>query len=82
MSVFSSENLLVGLVAVALLPLIGWRIGRGLRDGQLPIYRTYLTLDESAAKFNALLALHILSFVLIAVIAADLLFNLRLRDML
>lgn len=76
---FRSENLFVGLVALALLPVIGWRIWRGLRDGRLPIYRTYLERAEGAAKFNVLLALHGLTFVLIALVAVDLLFNIGLR---
>ena len=77
-----SEELLVGLVALALLPLIGWRIVRGLRDGRLPIYRTYLDRADSAPKFNLLLGLHALSLVLIATVAADLLLGLGLRDAL
>jgi len=76
------ENLLVGLVALALLPVIGWRISRGLRDGHLPVYRTHLHRSESRSKFAVLLGLHALSFVLIALVAADLLFNLGLREML
>ena len=77
---FASEDLVVGLVALALLPLIGLRIRRGLSDGRLPLYRTYLSRADSAAKFNALLALHALSFLLIAIVAADLLLGLGLRS--
>jgi hypothetical protein len=72
--------MLVGLIGLALLPMIGWRIVRGVREGRLPIYRTYLSRDEGQAKFNALLGLHALSFVIVATIAADLLLNLGLRD--
>ncbi|HEV7658738.1 MAG TPA: hypothetical protein VGO55_02720 [Allosphingosinicella sp.] len=79
---FHGENLLVGLVALALLPLIGWRIWRGLRDGHLPIYRAHHHRADSRSKFIVLLALHALSFLLIALVAADLLFNLGLREML
>jgi hypothetical protein len=74
------ENLLVGLVALSLLPLIAWRIWRGVRDGRLPVYRTYYERADSAAKFNVLLALHSLAFLLIAIVAADLLFGLGLRE--
>ena len=70
-----SEDLLVGLIGLALLPMIAWRIVRGVRTGRLPLYRTYTTREEGAGKFNALLALHALSFVLVATIAADLLFG-------
>ena len=75
-----SEELIVGLVALALLPLIGWRIVRGLRDGRLPVYRTYLNRGEAPGKFNFLLALHALSLAMIAVVAADLLLGLGLRE--
>ena len=79
MSGRSGEDLLVGTIGLILLPLIAWRIFRGVREGRLPIYRTYLTREENGAKFNALLALHAASFVVVAWIAADLLFNLRDR---
>jgi hypothetical protein len=79
---FGLENLLVGLVALALLPVIGWRIWRGLKDARLPLYRTSLDREESHAKFAAMLALHALSFLLIALVAADLLLNLGIREML
>jgi hypothetical protein len=75
-----NENLLVGLVCLALVPLIAVRIMRGLRAGRLPVYRTYLDRDGNAAKFYALLAVHGASLVLIAVIAADLLLGLNLRN--
>lgn len=76
------DEWLVGLVTLALLPLIALRIRRGLRDGRLPLYRTSITRADGAAKFNLLLALHALSFFLIAAISADLLFNLGLRNAL
>jgi hypothetical protein len=74
------EDLLVGAIGLILLPLIGWRIVRGVKTGRLPLYRSYTTRDESGAKFNVLLALHALSFVLVALMAADLLFNLGFRS--
>lgn len=75
-----SGDILVGLVALALVPLIGWRTFRGLRDGRLPIYRTYLDRREAPAKFGVLLALHIASLLVIAAVAADLLLGLGLRS--
>lgn len=79
---FEGENLLVGLFALALVPLIGRRILRGLRTGSLPLYRTYLDRREDEAKFFGLLALHILSALIMAFIAADLLLGLGLREKL
>jgi hypothetical protein len=74
------EDLLVGLIAAGLLPLIAWRVGRGLKQGRLPLYRTYVSRDEAGSRFGLLLALHALSFVLVAVIAVDLLFLLGLKE--
>ena len=73
------ENLFVGLVALALLPLIALRIVRGIRDGNLPLYRSRIARDENRARFNALLVLHGLSFLLVAAVAADLLLGLGWR---
>ena len=77
-----TEELFVGLVALALIPLLVLRIVRGLRDGRLPLYRTYIGREAGAARFNTLLAMHVLSMLLVAAIAADLLLNLGLRERL
>jgi hypothetical protein len=77
-----SEDLLIGAIAAALLPLIAWRIRRGLQEGRLPLYRTYVGRDEARGKFRLLLGLHALSFVLVAFVAADLIFRLDLREAL
>lgn len=75
-----NENTLVGLVCLALVPLIAMRIVRGLKSGRLPVYRTYLDRDGNEAKFYALLALNGAALILIAVIASDLLLGLNLRN--
>ena len=77
-----SENLVVGIIALALLPVIGWRIWRGLKQGELPLYKTRIDRSVGATKFNFLLGLHVLLFLLIAVVAADLLLNLGLKERL
>lgn len=82
MTTSRSDELLVGIVALALLPMIALRILRGLRERRLPVYRTYLHRGDSAAKFNVLLLLHTLTFIMIALAAADLLLGLGLRDAL
>jgi len=71
------EDMIVGAVALVLLPMIALRIIRGIRDGRLPIYRTTLTRADNAGKFNLVLLLHIVSFLVVGYIAADLLFDLR-----
>ena len=75
-----TQDLLVGLIALALVALIASRIRRGLRDGRLPIYRTYVNRDEQPGRFRVMLILHGLSLVLVAIVAADLLLSLGLRE--
>ena len=82
MTTYRSEELFIGLVGLALLPMIAWRIRRGLREGRLPVYRTYLTREENAAKFRVLLGIHVVSFLVVAVIAVVMLFGLRLKGAL
>jgi hypothetical protein len=77
-----TEDLLVGLLALALVPVIGLRLWRGIRDGRLPLYRSYFERAQDRGKFAFLLAVHALSLVLVAAVAADLLFNLGLREAL
>jgi hypothetical protein len=78
----TGADLLAGLIALALLPPIAWRIRRGLKEGRLPLYRTYVSRGEAGSKFGLLLGLHALSFFLVALIAADLLFRLGLKEAL
>ena len=75
-----NENLLVGLFCLAMVPPIAMRIVRGLRTGRMPVYRTYLDRDGNEGKFYALLALNGAALILVAVIAADLLLGLTLRN--
>jgi len=77
-----SEELLVGAVALLLVPLIAWRIVRGIRDGRLPLYRTAIGRDTGASRFGLLLFLHLLSLLLVGAIAADLLLGLGLKERL
>jgi hypothetical protein len=74
-----SEDMFVGIIALALLPLIALRIRSGLRDGRLPIYRTYVERGEQPGRFRFMLVLHALSFALMAIVAAELLLGLGLR---
>jgi hypothetical protein len=76
------EEIFVGLVALVLLPVIALRIARGIQQGRLPVYRTYIERDDDRAKFAVMLAIHAATFVLMAIVAADLLFNLDVRDLL
>ena len=82
MTTFRSEDVLVGLLALVLVPLIGLRIVRGLRDGRMPLYRTYIDHDAGGGRFNLVLGLHVLSLLMVALIAADLLLGLGFRERL
>jgi hypothetical protein len=82
MTTFRSEDVLVGLIGAVLLPLIARRLLRSVREGRVPVYRTYIRREDGLAKFNLVLALHVFSFVFVAGIAADLLFNLGFRNAL
>lgn len=75
-----TENIIVGLLALAVVPVIGWRIWRGIRYGQLPLYKTRVDRSIGAAKFNFLLGVHVLAMLAIAVVAVDLLFGLGLKE--
>ena len=77
---FEGENLLVGLVALALVPLIGVRVLSAVRTGRVPLYRTYLERSDDESKFFALVAAHVVSLALVAFIAADLLLGLGFRE--
>jgi len=74
------ENLIVGLIALALVPWIGWTMMRGPRAGRLPIARSHVRRAERGAAFNLLLALYAIALGLTAFIAADLLLGLGFRS--
>jgi hypothetical protein len=74
------DELFVGTVCAVLTVLLVVRIGRALRTGEIPLYRTRLRRGEAGdARFLVLVALNVGLFVLMFVIAADLLLGLRLQ---
>ncbi len=76
----SSDEMLVGIVALVLAGLLVRRVAAALRTGEVPLYRTRMKRSEvGTAKFNALVALNAVGAVVIAVIGADLLFGLGLK---
>jgi hypothetical protein len=79
-TVFRSENVLVGLVALGLVPWIGWTMARGMRDGRLPIGRAFVHREERAGPFYLLLALYAVAMIGVAAIGADLLLGLGFRN--
>jgi hypothetical protein len=68
-----SEDHLVGLVALGVIPWIGWTVRRGLREARLPIGRTAVIRGERPAIFAALAALYVAAAMLMAWISYDLL---------
>ncbi len=80
MTTFRSENTLVGLVAGAvILPWIAWTLARALKDGRLPLGRSYVRRDERPGPFWVLFGFYAVSALLAGVICADLLFGLQVR---
>ena len=79
MTIFRSEEGLVGLIAFALIPWIGWTVRRGLKDGKLPIGRSYVRRDERPGAYRALLGLWLAMAVISAMIGLDLLFGFDVR---
>jgi hypothetical protein len=73
-------ELIVGVGCAILALLLVLRIGRALRTGEVPLYRTRLTRAEAGnARFWTLLGINVLAFVAMFVIAADLILGLGLR---
>lgn len=73
-------ELIIGLGCAVLAVLLVLRIGRALRTGEVPLYRTRLTRTEAGdPRFFVLLGINVLAFVAMFVIAADLVLGLGLR---
>ncbi len=73
MTTLRTEDILVGLVAMGLVPWIVWTLQRGLRDGRLPIARAHVERESRPAAFVLLPALYVAAGLVIAYIAFDLL---------
>ena len=75
MTISPSEDLLVALVSLGLVPWIIWTVRRGLHSGMLPIGRTYVRRDERPQAFNMLLWVYGAVALLAVYIAFDLVFG-------
>jgi hypothetical protein len=78
MTISRSEDLLVGLISAGLVGWIGWTVARGLRGGRLPIGRSYVRRSERRAPFIVLLIAYGFAAIAAAIIALDLLFNIKI----
>ncbi|MCW3798125.1 hypothetical protein OMW55_09945 [Sphingomonas sp. BN140010] len=75
------EELLFGAGCAVLALLLLLRIGRALRTGTIPLYRTQLSRAQAGeARFWTLVVLNGAVFVLLFFIAADLLLGLGYRS--
>lgn len=72
-------DIVIGLLAALLVPWLIWTMRRGLREGRLPIGRTYVHRAERPGPFWFMFALYVAILLTVAMIAADLLFGLNLR---
>jgi len=72
-------DIVIGLIALLLVPWLLWTMRRGLRDGRLPIARSYVERAERPGAFRFMLVLYLAILVGVIVIAADLLFGLNLK---
>ena len=74
-------DLIVGIGCAVLALLLIKRLAEALRTGEVPLYRVRLKRSEAGeARFFALLAINVVAFIAMFVIAADLIFGLGLRD--
>jgi len=72
------EDLIVGLVALGLVPWIAWTVRRGMESGRLPIGRGYVDRGERPGAFSILLFAYIAAGLFMALVALDLIFHLGL----
>ena len=77
MTISLSENLLVALVSLGLVPWIVWTVRRGLHSGMLPIGRAYVRRDERPSAFTMLVWVYAGLALLALYIAYDLAFGVE-----
>ena len=68
-----SEDMLVGIVALGVIPWIAWTVRRGLVAGRLPFFRTYVERDARPTAFAVLLLSYFAAALAMAFIGFDLL---------
>jgi hypothetical protein len=79
MTTFRSEETLVALIGLAVVPWAAWTIRRGLREEKLPIGRAYVRRDERPGAFRMLLGFYAVAALLVAFVAVDLLLDIKGR---
>lgn len=76
MTIFRSEEVLVGLIAFAAVPWILWVLVRGRRDQRLPIGRGHVRMDERPEAYRVLFLFYIASAAMMLFISLDLMLGL------
>ena len=76
MTVFRSEETLVGLATLAAAGWIVWILVRAVRDARLPIGKSEVRRDERPGAFRALFGFYVAAALMMAFVALDLLFGL------
>jgi hypothetical protein len=72
----------MGLISLGAVFWSLWTLRRGLREGRLPIGRAYVLRQERPGAFRLVAALYAAAALLLAVIAADLIFHFGIRERL
>ena len=73
MTIFRSEDLIMGVVSLAIVPWIAWTLRRGLKAGRLPLGRAHVTYAERPGAFATLLVLYVFAAFSMGWIGLDLL---------
>ena len=80
MTIFPSEELIVGLIAFAAVPWILWVLVRGRRDQRLPIGRGHVRMDERPGAFRVLFLFYVAAAAMMLFISLDLMLGLGARS--
>jgi hypothetical protein len=76
MTIFRSEEPIVGIVALATIPFVVSILRRGLRDSRLPVGKRQILRSERPGAFAILFILYVSAALLMLYIGLDLLVGL------
>jgi len=77
MTTFRSEDLLIGVVALAAAPYLAWMLWRGFQGGRMPLGRGHVERAGRPAAFAVLAALYAVAAIAVAYVGFDLLSGAR-----
>ena len=76
MTTFRSDETLVGIISLAVVPWIVWILVRAVRDARLPIGKSHILRAERPGAFGTLFALYVAAALGMTFIGLDLLVGL------